>query len=103
MNKKWMILLIFLTSFNIVYASYYDYNDVLLVSNNQSAVSMNISDYFYAQRNMAYRVNISVIEQETINFTTFNNSIRIPIENYLSNNNLINNISYIVFLGGGFK
>jgi uncharacterized protein (TIGR03790 family) len=100
MIKRGVMLVLFLIMINLAYAGYYDYNDVLLVANNQSAVSMNISNYFFTQRNMAYRVNISVIEQETINFTTFNSSIRIPIENYLLQNNLVNQINYIVLTKG---
>ena len=98
--KKRLFFLIFLLAIDLANAGYYDYNDVLLVSNNQSAISMNISNYFFTQRGMTYKTNISVTEQETINFTTFNISIKIPIENYLTQNNLVNNISYIVLTKG---
>src|SRR3989344_3521197 len=94
------IILIFIIFSAFVNAGYYDYSDVLLVANSQSSISMNISDYFFSQRNMIYRVNISVADAETINFTVFSLSVRNPIEDYLLENNLTYKINYIVLTKG---
>jgi len=77
-----------------------DYSDVLLVTNLNSQDSIAISSYYLKTRNITHQINLSITTEETINFNTFNNSIRKPIEDYLKSNNLVNSINYIVLTKG---
>ena len=76
------------------------YEDVLLITNNQSSVSLQIGEYFHNMRNVSYRFNISTPEVETITCETFTNDIRTPIETYITNNNLEDVINYFVTTKG---
>ena len=80
--------------------SYYSYDDVLLVANNNSNVSLDIATYFAAQRNVTNIVYLNCSAEEEINFTQFNNTILIPIEEYLIGNGLNESINYIVTTKG---
>jgi uncharacterized protein (TIGR03790 family) len=75
------------------------YSDVLIVTNTNSQDSIDISNAFILSRNITRQVNISVSTSESVSFTTFNTSIRQPIETYL-NANGITNVNYIVLTKG---
>ena len=92
-----------LTVYDIdAYTNYYSYDDVLLVVNDQSAASQTIGDYFAASRGIpASRiVSISTAENETIDRQTFEQDIRLPVENFILNNKLDSEVNYIVTTKG---
>jgi len=73
----------------------YNYSDVLLVYNGNSALSIKIAKYFQNARNipesnMVNLTNISAVE--TVSRTVFE-EIRGQIESYLDDNNLTNRIN----------
>jgi uncharacterized protein (TIGR03790 family) len=84
------------------YSDLVSYDDVLLVRNLNSPVSMEIADYFRSQRNILPLniCNITTSTSETISRTNFDNEIRIPIEDYLTSNGLENTINFIVTTKG---
>ena len=83
-------------------AGYYDYNDVLLIINDNSDISVQIGNYFKQQRNIpdANVVHLRTAATEAVDATEFTNNIRTPIENYLTSHNLQNSINYIVTTKG---
>jgi uncharacterized protein (TIGR03790 family) len=77
------------------------YDDVAVVVNTNSSASMEIGSYFKLKRsipaiNMIY---ISTNTTEIIDATTFD-ALRSQIESYLTANNLVNSINYIVTTKG---
>ncbi len=82
--------------------NYYSYDDVLLIINSQSEASQIIGQYFSEARVIpASRiVTISTAENETISRQTFEQDIRLPIEQFISDNNLNSEINYIVTTKG---
>jgi uncharacterized protein (TIGR03790 family) len=84
------------------YEDLVSYDDVLVIRNLNSAISMEIADYFQEQRNISSLniCNITTSTGETIDRTTFENEIRTPIENYLTSNGLENVINFIVTTKG---
>lgn len=76
------------------------YDDVLLVTNINSEISKNISDYFIEKRGITHQVFINVTASESISYANYNKSIRQVIEKYLVDNNLQNEINYIVTTKG---
>ncbi len=81
-------------------AGYYTYDDVLVVANNASPASLNITGYFVTERNINYVVYLNLTTSETIDFSTFNGSIRNPVEEYITDNSLEDVINYIVTTKG---
>jgi uncharacterized protein (TIGR03790 family) len=75
----------------------YNYTDVLVVYNNNSALSIQIAQYFQNARNIPNinMCNITTSTSETVNRAEFQN-IRTRIESYLDGNNLTDKINYIV-------
>ncbi|MHB8660983.1 MAG: TIGR03790 family protein, partial [Minisyncoccota bacterium] len=80
------------------YAGYYDYNDTILVINDNSATSTAIGNYFLAHRNFPARnvVHITCSTAEVVSRSEFTNNIRTPIENFLISNNLASTTNYII-------
>jgi uncharacterized protein (TIGR03790 family) len=80
------------------YNNLVDYRDVLVVRNLNSVMSMEIADYFQAQRDIPQIniCNITTSTSETITRTTFENEIRVPVENHIINNGLLGGINFIV-------
>lgn len=78
-----------------------EYSDVLLVINQNSTISDSVGMYFAQMRNIPQEniVRIDAPTREEIDSITFN-SIRMQIENYLIQNNLLNHINYIVTTKG---
>ena len=77
------------------------YDDVAVVVNTNSSASVAIGNYFKLKRsipaiNMIY---VSADTLETINAATFD-ALRSQIESYLTANNLVNSINYIVTTKG---
>ncbi|UCE73526.1 MAG: TIGR03790 family protein [Methanomassiliicoccales archaeon] len=84
---------------------YYDlisYDDVLVIRNLNSPISMQIADYFQAARNISnsHICNISTLTIEVVSRTVFENEIRGPIEDFIVNNGLLGQINYIVTTKG---
>jgi uncharacterized protein (TIGR03790 family) len=90
------------TRSQLEYSDLVNYDDVLIVRNLNSVISMEITDYFQAKRNILPLniCNITTSTAETISRTNFDNEIRIPIENYLTSNGLENTINFIVTTKG---
>ena len=82
--------------------NYYSYDDVLLIINSQSEASQIIGQYFSEARAIpASRIAyISTAENETIYRQTFEQDIRLPIEQFIRDNNLDTEINYIVTTKG---
>lgn len=78
-----------------------DYNDVAVIVNDNSTVSINIANYFKQQRSIPDQniIHISCSTNETIDSLEFE-LIRQQIENYLLANNLVDSINYIVTTKG---
>lgn len=84
-------------------ADYYgDYSDVLLVINDNSADSIDIGNYFKAQRSIPdnHVVHISCTTSDDIALADFTTYIRTPIENFITTNGLTDSINYIVTTKG---
>lgn len=78
-----------------------NYDDVLVIINQNSTISDSIGRYFALMRNIPpvniLRINAPIIEEiDTVDF----NSIRNQIENYIIQNNLLYKINYIVTTKG---
>lgn len=78
-----------------------DYNDVVVVINDNSEDSREIGSYFAQARSVPERnlIHISVPEKETINDSEFED-LRGQIEEYLTRNAMEDTISYIVLTKG---
>ncbi|MFH1898398.1 MAG: TIGR03790 family protein [Candidatus Desantisbacteria bacterium] len=75
---------------------------VLVIINEHSPISISIGKYYQQKRNIPPQ-NICYIrcpKSETITRLTYESKIMIPIARYLQNNNLVNQISYIVLTKG---
>ena len=94
-----LILLILLATNIVTAIPSSEYSNVLLVTNTNSQDSIDISNAFISSRNITKQVNISVSTSESVSFSTFNTSIRQPIEAYL-NANGITSVDYIVLTKG---
>jgi uncharacterized protein (TIGR03790 family) len=81
-----------------VHAGYYDYNDTILVINDNSATSTAIGNYFIAHRSFppGNVVHITCSTAEVVSRSEFTNNIRTPIENFLRTNNLASSTNYII-------
>jgi uncharacterized protein (TIGR03790 family) len=84
------------------YTDLVSYNDVLVVRNLNSPLSMQIADYFQTKRNIPpiNIVNITTSTSETVSRTVFDNEIRTPIEDHIINNGLLGIINFIVTTKG---
>ncbi len=78
-----------------------NYNDVAVIVNDSSQLSIDIGNYFMLHRNIPTQnlIHIAIEEKEEINETEFN-VVRQQIEQQLLNNNLLNSINYIVTTKG---
>jgi uncharacterized protein (TIGR03790 family) len=78
-----------------------DYSDVLVVVNDNSAISKQIGTYFCAQRNIPQKnvCNVSVSTAEQIDRTEFEN-LRNQVETHLDENNLTDKVNFIVTTKG---
>ncbi len=84
------------------YISLVSYDDVLIVRNLNSPISMEIADYFKEKRNIPdiNVCNITTSTSEKITRTIFENEIRSPVEDHIINNGLVNDIEFIVTTKG---
>lgn len=96
-NKKYLLLFLIVLA-PLVNAT--NYSDVMLVTNLNSANSIEISNYFVQMRNITKQCNISVTDVETVTFTYFNGTIRPAIENCIVSNGWNTSINYIVLTKG---
>jgi len=77
-----------------------DYSDVLLISNNNSSVSIQIAEYFVQQRNITHWINVSLPNNtEGVKFGVINDSLLQPAKTYLNSSNGTG-INYIVLTKG---
>ncbi len=83
-------------------AATFDYTDVLLVINDNSAASVSIGNYFKTARGIADSnvVHIQAPTTEQVSSADFTSAIRTPIENFLTSNGLTASINYIVLTKG---
>jgi uncharacterized protein (TIGR03790 family) len=95
-------LILFFYSIRPVSAGYYDYNDVLLIVNDNSPISVQVGDYFKQQRNIPDKnvVHLHTVTTESASLVEFTNNIRTPIENYLTSNSMKDSINYLVTTKG---
>ncbi len=79
----------------------YNYDDVVVIYNEDSPISVQIAKYFQMTRNIAdiNMCNISTFTGEVTDRTTFADA-RAQIESYLQNNNLTNTTNYFVTTKG---
>lgn len=84
------------------YIDLVDYTDVLLIRNNNSAVSMDIADHFRSERNISYTnvCNISTSTGEVISRAVFESEVRAPVENCIVSRGLLNTIDFMVTTKG---
>ncbi len=103
--KQYQIQILVLISILLLYSTVAitntNYNDVLVIINNNSPISDSVGTYFASIRNVPsvniIRVNASCAEEiDSLEF----NSIRTQIENYILQNNLLDTINYIVTTKG---
>lgn len=97
-----LLLLLLLGSTPSLYAqASVDYNDVALIVNDNSDVSKAISEYFRQKRKIPQRniIHITTSSNETVDSVTFEN-IRSQIETYLTTNDMVDTINYLVTTKG---
>lgn len=99
-----ILLIVFKTTFfsqNIITERLDNYNDVLVIINQNSSLSDSIGQYFAHSRNIPFQniIYIDAPTTEEIDSNAFN-SIRMQIENYLIANSLVDRINYIVTTKG---
>lgn len=84
-----------------LYNGLINYSDVLLIVNDNSAISKDIGSYFAQQRGLppVNICNVTTPTTETISRTDFN-SLRTQIENYITSNGLKTKINFIVTTKG---
>jgi uncharacterized protein (TIGR03790 family) len=99
-NVNILTTLIFTTSI-ISAQQNVDYNDVAVIVNETSQVSVEIVNYFQQQRDIPAQniIYISATTDEEIDSLTFE-QIRLQIENYMIDNNLEETINYLVTTKG---
>lgn len=92
--------ILLLTLFNSL-NSQVSYNDVAVIVNNNSQVSLDIGTYFRIHRNIPNQnmIYVSVPEQETTDSLGFED-LRQQVEDYLTTNNLTDSINYLVTTKG---
>jgi len=75
-----------------------DYSDVLLVSNGNSPISLQIAQYFSQQRNVTHELGVYMPVSEKIKFAELNRTLLAPLKKYLNESGA--NINYIVLTKG---
>jgi len=97
---KSIFLFISLISF-VGFTQTVNYNDVAVIVNSNSQTSIDIATYFQNARNVPNQnmIYISAPTSEDIDSATFQ-GIRTQIEDYLTNNNLVDSINYLVTTKG---
>jgi uncharacterized protein (TIGR03790 family) len=101
---KWLLILIAILLIALIPSASLgqtSYDDVLVVINSNSAVSEQVGTYFASSRNIpaVNIVRVDVPTDEEIDDATFS-SLRSQIETYLTSNNLVDKINYIVTTKG---
>jgi len=85
-----------------VFNTYAAHQDVLLITNDNAPISGQIADYFAQARNIGpeHIVHIAAATTETITRQQFTDTIRGPIEQFLTSNGIEDRINYIVTTKG---
>jgi len=88
-------------SFYLIIGLAQNYNDVAVIVNDSSQVSIDIGNYFQAARNVPAQniIHINVATDEEIDSLQFED-LRQQVENYLTTNNLVDSINYLVTTKG---
>ncbi|MBI4777701.1 TIGR03790 family protein [Candidatus Desantisbacteria bacterium] len=101
MSKTLLLVIFLFVSFSsLSHAA--NSSQVLVIINEHSPLSLSVGKYYQQKRNIPPQ-NICYIrcpKAETITRLTYESKIMIPIARYLQNNNLVNQISYIVLTKG---
>ncbi|MFQ3549428.1 MAG: TIGR03790 family protein [Armatimonadota bacterium] len=108
MKKYVLLLIIIFTLISSQALAWGGPENVLVVKNSNSQVSINIADYYIQQRNIPAQNVLTITCQdsstssanERISETNYINQIETPIYNYIQNNGLTNQIQYIVLTKG---
>jgi len=77
-----------------------NYNDVLVVYNTNSEDSVELANYFINKRDIIHSIGLDVEEADDITPALFQSNVREPIEAYLTDNDIITDINYIVLIKG---
>jgi uncharacterized protein (TIGR03790 family) len=101
---KWLLILIAILLIALIPSASLgqtNYDDVLVVINSNSSISDQVGTYFASSRNIpaVNIVRVNVPTDEEIDDATFS-SLRSQIETYLTSNNLVDKINYIVTTKG---
>ncbi len=85
-----------------VFRTYRNHDDVLVVVNDNSPISVEIAGYFVRARHIPknHIVHIAAPAEETISFQAFSDSIRVPIEEFLTSTGVLDEINYVVTTKG---
>ena len=83
-------------------AGYFDYSDVLLIVNDNSATSTTIGNYYANARGIASTsvIHLSTVTSEGVTRTEFTNNIRTPIENFITSRGIATTTNYLVTTKG---
>jgi uncharacterized protein (TIGR03790 family) len=101
---KWLLILIAILLIALIPSASLgqtNYDDVLVAINSNSAISEQVGTYFASSRNIPALniVRVNVPADEEVDDATFS-SLRSQIEAYLTSNNLVDKINYIVTTKG---
>lgn len=98
--SRTMLFLLFV-SVKFCFSQTVSYNDVAVIINDNSTVSDQIGTYFKLKRNIPEQnmIHVSAPNTEQIDSLEFE-QIRVQVESYLINNNLVDSINYIVTTKG---
>ena len=85
-----------------VLKTYATHKDVLLVVNDNAPVSVDIANYFAEARKIPenHVVHITAPAKETVTSQEFTDTIRVPIEEFLTSTGVLDEINYIVTTKG---
>lgn len=106
LRKNYLILCVSVLFFcifpSISQAGYFDYSDVLVVINDNSATSTTIGNYYVTSRGIASTsvIHINTVTTEAVSRTEFTNNIRTPIENFITSRGITTSTNYIVTTKG---
>ena len=98
---RFLIYFVYVTFPSFVFLQSVDYDDVAVIVNDNSSISLNVGEYFKMQRNIPATniIHVNAPVSETIDSVQFQ-AVRLQIEDYLNSNNLVNSINYIVTTKG---
>ncbi|MEX0968706.1 MAG: TIGR03790 family protein [Bacteroidia bacterium] len=101
MNKYYSLLLLLMAFLPGHILAQTNYNDVAVIVNSNSTVSLAIGEYFSQERNIPEKniIKINVPEKEQISSAEFDD-LRQQVEDYITANNLLGDLNYLVTTKG---